>query len=171
MGLLDGLEEVLKQATAAGASEADVHDAFDKVSRGAPASDIASGLAHAFNSDKPPPFDQMLSGLFSQSSPQQRAGILNQILGSLGSGGLTQILGSLGGAAAALPSGTTAVTPQQAQQISPQTVQVLAQNAAKTDPSIVDAAAGFYAEHPTLVKTLGAGALAILMSKISQGRR
>jgi hypothetical protein len=63
------------------------------------------------------------------------------------------------------------VTPQQAQQVSPQQVQVLAQQAAKKNPSIVDQAASFYAQHPTLVKTIGAGALALLMSRISQARR
>jgi hypothetical protein len=63
------------------------------------------------------------------------------------------------------------VTPQEAQQVPPETVQVLAQQATKTDPSIVDTAAGFYAQHPTLVKAVGASALALLMSKISAGRR
>ena len=48
---------------------------------------------------------------------------------------------------------------------------MIAQNAAKKDPSIVDAAAGFYAQHPTLVKAIGAGALALLVSHISRARR
>jgi hypothetical protein len=63
------------------------------------------------------------------------------------------------------------VTPQQTQQVPPEAVQVLAQQAAKRDPSIVDTAASFYAQHPTLVKTIGAGALALLMSRISAGRQ
>jgi hypothetical protein len=62
------------------------------------------------------------------------------------------------------------VTPQQAEQVPPQAVEVLAQQAAKKDPSIIDKAAGFYAQHPTLVKAIGVGALALLMSGISAKR-
>jgi len=114
----------------------------------------------------------MVSRLFDQSNPDQKAGLLNQILGALGPGGVAQVLGTSGGRgglASMLSEGS--VTPQQAQQVSPEAVQELAQQAAKTDPSIVDTAAGFYAQHPTLIKAIGAGALALLMSRISAGRR
>jgi hypothetical protein len=63
------------------------------------------------------------------------------------------------------------VTPQQAQQVPPEAVQALARQAAQKDPSILDQAAGFYAQHPGLVKTIGAGALALLMSRISAARK
>ena len=172
MGLLDNLGDLLKQAAAGKASTADVHAAYDQVAKTSSQGEIADGLTHAFNSDQTPPFEQMVSGLFANSSPDQKAGLLNKVLGSLGAAGVSQILGSAGGLGglAGVFSGSS-VTPQQAQQITPETVQVLAQNAAKKDPSIVDAAAGFYAQHPTLVKAIGAGALALLMSNISQSRR
>ena len=169
MGLLD---DVLKQVTSGNAPDATVHAAFDQLAKAVPQGSLAEGLAHAFRSDQTPPFEQMVSGLFGNSSADQKAGLLNQILGALGPGGASQALGAvggLGGLASVLSSGS--VTPQQAQQIPPQAVQVLAQQAAKKDPSIVDAAAGFYAQHPTLVKAIGAGALALLMSRISAGRR
>lgn len=169
MGLLD---EVLKQVTSGNASAADVHAAYDQVTKAVPQGALAEGLAHAFKSDQTPPFEQMVSGLFGQSSADQKAGLLNQVLGALGPGGVAQALGAaggLGGLAGILSGGS--VTPQQAQQVPPQAVEVLAQHAAKKDPSIMDAAAGFYAQHPTLVKAVGAGALALLMSKISAGRR
>ena len=172
MGFLDNLSDLAKQAAG---GETDVHSAYDQVARAVPAGDLANGLAHAFNSDQTPPFPEMLSGLFTQSNPDQKAGILNRILAALGPGGATQALAGAGafagasaGASSVLADGT--VTPEQAQQISPETVQVLAQHAAKKDPSIIDAAAGFYAQHPTLIKAIGAGALALLMSKISQNR-
>ena len=170
MGILDTLGDVVKRATAGGAPDAEVHSAYDQVAAAVPQSTLADGLTHAFNSDQTPPFGQMLSGLFNQSTPEQKAGILNQIIAALGPAGVAQVLASSGlGSLAGAASGT--VTPQQAQQVPPQAVEVLAQNAAKKDPSIVDAAAGFYAKHPTLVKAIGAGALALLMSKISQARR
>ena len=113
----------------------------------------------------------MLSGLYGQSNPAQKAGILNQLLGALPPGTASQILTSLGlgSVAGAVASGN--VTPQQAQQVSPEAVQTIAAQAAKKDPTIVDRAAGFYAQHPTLVKAIGAGALAFLMSRMSAARR
>ena len=74
--------------------------------------------------------------------------------------------GALAGLTGLLKGGGT-VTPQQAQDVSPEAVQVLAQKANQTNPSIVDKASQFYAQHPTLVKGIGAGALALLMRHIS----
>jgi hypothetical protein len=60
------------------------------------------------------------------------------------------------------------VAPQAASQITPDAVTALANQAQKQNPSIVDTVSGFYAQHPTLVKTLGAAALSIALSKMSQ---
>jgi methylmalonyl-CoA mutase cobalamin-binding subunit len=62
----------------------------------------------------------------------------------------------------------TQVTPEQAQQIPAEAVQEIAAQAEKKDPSVIDQVSSFYAEHPTLVKTLGAAALTIALSKIAQ---
>ena len=78
------------------------------------------------------------------------------------SGGL---LGRLIGA----PAGASAtVTPQQAQQVPPDAVRELAETARKNDPSIVERASEFYAQHPKLVQGLGAAALALIMSHASR---
>jgi hypothetical protein len=172
MGILDNLSGVLKNVTSGNAAPADVHAAFDQVASAVPQASLADGLIHAFNSDKTPPFEQMVSGLFGQSNPDQKAGLLNHLLASLGPAGITTALASvpaLSGLSSTLAGGS--VTPQQAQQVPPEAVNVLAQQAAAKDPSIVDKAAGFYAQHPMLVKAVGAGALALLMSKISSSRR
>jgi hypothetical protein len=47
-------------------------------------------------------------------------------------------------------------------------VQQLAEHAERQDPSVVQRAGEFYAQHPDLVKTLGAGALALVMSHLSR---
>lgn len=171
MGFLDGIGDLVRQATSGNAPEADVHAAYDQVAKVAPQGAMADGLAHVFNSDQTPPFDQMVSGLFSRSNPDQKAGLINQILGGLGPGGLSSVLAGAGGLGSLAGISGGSVTPAQAQQISPDAVQVLAQKAATTNPSIVDSVAGFYAQHSTLVKAIGVGALALLMSRISQGRR
>ena len=159
MGLLDDLGSLVNE---------DVHAAYDKVAHAVPQTTLAGGLSHAFQSDQTPPFEQMVANLFGQSNPDQKAGMLNQILATLGPGATQALAGSggLAGLTGMLSGGQ--VTAQQAQQVPAQTVEVLAQQAAKKDPTIMDQAASFYAQHPTLVKAIGAGALALLLSKMSR---
>jgi hypothetical protein len=171
MSLLDNLGSIVDQFTRGSASDADVHAAYDQVATAVPQGTLATGLGHAFKSDQTPPFEQMVSGLYGQSDPNQKAGLLNQLLGALGPGGGSQLLASLGLGGLAGAAAGERVTPEQAQEVSPEAVQTIARQAATRDPSIMDKAAGFYAQHPTLVKAIGAGALALLMSKISQARR
>jgi hypothetical protein len=171
MALLDDLKNVIDQASSGNASKADVHAAFDELSQSVSHGSLADGLTHAFNSDQTPPFEKMVSGLFGQSSPDQKAGLLNQILASLPPGTAQALAGAGGlGALQSLLTGKS-VTPQQASQVPPQAVETLAKQAAKKDPTIVDKAAGFYAQHPALVKGIGVAALGLLMSKISASRR
>ena len=172
MGLQETLSSVLSSVTSGKVSDADIHSAYDKIAGQIPQGDLGASIAHVFNSDKTPAFEQMIGGLFNQSSPEQKAGLLSQILGGLGPNA-AQVLGSTGGLAglaAVLQKGGT-VTPQQAQQVSAEAVQVLAQKARQINPSVVDKASQFYAQHPTLVKSIGAGALALLMSHLSGQRK
>lgn len=180
MGLLD---ELLAQVASGVAPEQDVDRAYDEVARSVPQDSLADGLKYAFNSDRTPPFEQMLGALFGQSNPDQKAALINQILATVGPAIVAQVLSRLGSAAPASSVSNAAsaaasavgseepMTPQQARDIPLEAIEVLAHEAAQKDPSIVDLAAGFFAQHPTLVKTLGAGALAILMSRISAARR
>jgi hypothetical protein len=143
-----------------------VEQDYSQVAQSAPPAHLASGLAEAFRSNDTPPFGQMLSRLFSNSNGEQRAGILNQLLGSigpstLGSGLMASLAGLVGG-------GKPNVTSEQAKQISPDAVKQLAEHAEKQNPSIVDQASQFYAQHPTLVQALGAGSLALIMSHLSR---
>jgi hypothetical protein len=172
MGWADGLGQVLQGVLGGKASEADVHAAFDKVAGAVPHGALAEGLSHVFNSDQTPPFEQMVGGLFGQSSPDQKAALLNQVLGSLGpaAGQVLGAAGGLGGLASVLQGGGS-VSAAQAQQISPQIVEGLARKAREINPGIVDAVSGFYAKNPQLVKAIGAGALAMLMTKLSKGGR
>jgi hypothetical protein len=110
----------------------------------------------------------MLSQLFQQSNPSQRAEILNQLLAAAGpaalSAGSLQSLRNIVGASGSQP----AVTPEQAQQVPPEAVHQLAAHAEKQDPSVVERASAFYAQHPKLVQGLGAAALAVVIRHISK---
>ncbi len=179
MGWMDQLGGLMQQYGGAGAQPAhdQINDHYDQFSQAAPPSALADGLAAAFRSNQTPAFGQMLGGLFGQSNNQQRAGILNTLIGALGPTIVAQVLqrqggggGGLAGLAGLLGGGQTQVSPEAAAQVSPEAVAALAEHAEQKDPSIIDTVSNFYAEHPTLVKGLGAAALAIAMSKIAQAQ-
>ncbi len=131
----------------------------------APPQSLATGLAGAFQSSQTPGFGSMLSGLFGHSDPQQKAGLLNHLLGAAG----PSLLGSaLPGPLASLLQGGGRVSPEQAQQISPQNLQELAEHAQRANPSVVDNVSSFYSEHPKVIQALGAGALAMVLSHMKK---
>ena len=154
----------------------DVEAHFDQVAQHVSPDVMSQGLAAAFRSDSTPPFGQMVGQLFGAANPNQRAGMLTSliagvapaVLASLGSGtsgsGLGGLLGRL------LPGGSApaALTPEQTAQVTPAQVEQIAQHAEQHNPGIVDRMSGFYAEHPQLVKSLGAGALAIVLGQMAK---
>ncbi len=139
---------------------------FSKVAQSAPPTAVAGGLAEAFRSGNTPHFGEMISQLFAQSDAAQRAGILNHLLAAAGP--MVGKEGASGGLAALLSGGAVTVTPEQAQKVPADAVRQLADAAQTRDPSVIDRAGEFYAQHPTLVNALGAGALALIMSHLSQ---
>lgn len=167
MGLLDILQQYAGGAM--GTSPANVNDHFDQVAQQVPQQDLGNAIGAAFKSDATPPFGQMVGSLFGQSNPQQQAGVLNQLVQSIGPGALSGIAGGILGRVLGGQSSTT-ITPQQASQFSPSDVNSIAAHAQQQDPSIVDRVGSFYAQHPTLVKTLGAVALSAVMGHLSAGR-
>jgi len=143
------------------------HEDFRQVAQAAPREVVAGGLTQAFNSDRTPPFPQMLANLFSQSNPDQRAGLLSRLASSIGPGGLASIPG-LSGLSSLLHGGQ--VTPQQASQVSPQDVQQLAAHAEQQNPSVVDQVSNFYAQHPDVVQAVGGLALTIALQHMLRRR-
>ena len=137
---------------------------FQNVSAAIPQQHLASGLAQAFHSSQTPPFPEMLSTLFSHSNPDQKAGILGRLLSAAGPAGI----GALGGLIPGLSPNSTQLNPQQSAQVPPSAVRQLAEQAQSTNPSIVEEASSFYSQHPQVVQALGAGALALIMSHVSQ---
>ncbi|MEO8049038.1 MAG: hypothetical protein ABI833_01365 [Acidobacteriota bacterium] len=49
---------------------------------------------------------------------------------------------------------SNAITPQQAETIPPEAVQELAKNVKQQDPTIIERASSYYAEHPQLIQAL-----------------
>jgi hypothetical protein len=172
MDWMNQLGGILQQYSGAQADQPPdtVDDDFSRLAQTAPQSAVADGLAEAFRSNQTPAFGQMVSQLFSNANGQQRAGILNTLISALGPTIAAQIFSQSGlsGLAGLLGAGQRELTPEQATQVSPEAVREIAEHAESKDPSIIDRASNFYAEHPTLVKTLGAAALTIALAKLAE---
>src|SRR5687768_156037 len=147
MDWINQLSGVLQQYTGAAAAPArsNVQDDFDQIAHSAPPAEIADGLAAAFRSDKTPDFGQMAAQLFSNSSGQQRAGILNTLISAAGPMILSQILSQIlsrlsapnagGGLSSVIDMLTggqpSEITPEQAEQIPVEAVEEIATQAEK----------------------------------------
>ena len=146
-------------------------DDFDQVAQDAPRTTLAQGMSEALRSDQTPPFPQMVARLFDHGDAHQRAGMLNQLI----SGIAPALWSSLaGGALGHLFRGATPpaqLSAEQAAQLTPAQVEQLAAQAEQHNPGIVDRMGDFYAEHPTLVKTIGGAALAILLGRVAEGMK
>jgi hypothetical protein len=167
MSWFNQVSDILKQYTGSATSAAspNAQADFTKVAEQAPPSVVSSGLGEAFRSQSTPPFGEMVASMFGQSDGSQRAGILNHLISAAGPAALSGgLLSSLKGS---LSESQPTVTAEQAQKITPDTVRQLAEHAQKNDPSVVDRASDFYAQHPTLVKGLGTAALALIIRHIS----
>jgi hypothetical protein len=167
MSWMNEIGTLLQQYKGASASSPppSAADDFAKVADRAPASALSSGLSAAFRSQSTPSFGEMIAQLFAQSDGAQRSGILEHLIAAAGpaaaSAGIPGSQNPLGAAGPSVPQ-------EQAQQLSSEAVRRLAEEAEQRDPSIVERASEFYAQHPTLVKSLGVGALAVIMSHLSQ---
>ncbi len=171
MSFLSGIGDLLKQYSANSAAPGAapvVEQHFDQVSQAVPSSTLATGLAEAFRSGQTASFPQMAAQLFANGSSQQQAGVLNGLMATLGPAVIAKFAGSSPNSplASLLQSGS--VTPAQAASVSPADVQALTAHAENQDPSIIDRVSAVYAQHPVLIKSLGAAALTIAMKKIAE---
>jgi hypothetical protein len=170
MGLLDILKHYSDPAAA---PTSDVVDHFETVAHQADPEDLSQGIAAALRSDATPSFGQTIGSLFGQSNPSQKAGVLNEIIKVLGpAAAATAGGGILGRILSTNARGTPApVSPEQAAQISPTELSAIAAQTEQQNDSIVDRLSRFYAQHPTLVKTLGVVAMGAVMSHMNNQQR
>jgi hypothetical protein len=167
MGMLGG---ILQQAEG-GQTPPNVDQHFDTAAGAIGQGALGDVLSHVFNSPETPAFGQMLGGLFGQSSSGVQANVLNGLISAAGPAVLGGLMsgGALSGLAGMFGGGTPRqLTPQEAAQIPPQEVQQIAHQVQQTNPGIVDQMSSIYAAHPTLVKTLGTGAMMIALRKIAE---
>lgn len=165
MNVMDILKQYAERPT-------DTETDFDEVARQVSPDVLGSGIAQAFRSDQTPSFGDMIGSLLGGSNPQQRTGLLNQLIQAVGPAVLS---GAAGGALGRLLQGlqTKGVTSQptlttaETAQLTPQQLQEIAVEAQKKDPTVLDKVGSFYAQHPELVKMLGGAALAIALGQMA----
>ena len=167
---------LLKQYLGGASSSANVaqaEDHFGQVAQSAPGGLLTDGLSAAFRSDQTPPFGQMVGQLFGNGNSQQQSGMMSTLLASLtpaaiaaltSSGALSNLMGS-GGTVSTTP------TPEQMKTLTPDQVAQIATHAEQHSPGVVDQMSSFYAQHTSLIKTLGGAALAIALAKMANGMK
>ena len=160
-GMLGGLLQ--QYAGGRPASAASAHDHFDQVAQGVDSSSLSSAIGSMMRSSDTPAFGQIAGQLFGSGDAGQKATMLNTLLAGAGPAALSQLAGIIPGFAA-----NSAITPEQAQAVPPETVSQIAAHAEQHDPSILDRMSSVYAAHPTLVKTLGTGAMIIAMRELAK---
>jgi len=156
---VDGLLQQLSNTP----DEAVPHEAreqFQQIAQSAPPEVLSEGLQDAFNSDRTPPFAQMVGQLFGHANGEQKSGILGTLLGGLG-----------GAAHPVLQQAGVDPNAQHATQVSPGQVEQIAQQAQQANPGIVGEMSRFYAQHPVLVKSLGGMAMALVLGRMHSPRR
>ncbi len=162
MAWVDEIGGIVNRYTSSGGAAtapADPHQDYCNIAQSAPLQVMAEALAHTFRSDQTAAFPDMLSELFQQSSADQRAGLLNHLLGTLGPAALAgaPALEAMAGRFI----GGKRVTSKQAAEVPANQVQQMADQSIRTTPSIVDQVSRFYAKHPDVVRGLGGAAITL----------
>jgi hypothetical protein len=155
-----GLMDMVTQALSGGGGA----QQFDQVAQNAPSDVLAKGLSAAFASNQTPAIGNMVGQLFGQSNGAQQAGMLNQLIGALGPGVMAGLAG--GALGRVMSPGQTQITPEQASQLTPQQVQDVVNHANEVHPAVADQLGQFYAQHRSLINTLGGIAATVAMMKM-----
>jgi hypothetical protein len=170
MAWTDEISDIVSRYTGgaggAASAPANPHEDYRAIAQSATAQQMTDALSHAFRSDRTPSFPEMVSALFRESNPEQRAGLLSHLLSAIGPGALANMPGLSG----LTGGGESEVTPRQASRISEDQVQQAAAQAQRENPSIIDRVSSFYAQHPDAVKGIGAAAITIAIQSIVRRR-
>jgi hypothetical protein len=168
MNWLDAVTDIVDRYRSGSGRSDDsaTHEDFQQVVESAPRDAVTSGIAGMFRSDDTPPFAEMISSLFSQSNQSQRAGLLTHLLSAVPPATLASLpgLSNLGG----LQGGNPEAVDRAANQLSPDQVRQIANHAEAQDPGIIEKVSSFYAQHPGLMKAVGAMALAVAMKHMTK---
>jgi len=163
------IEGLMQQLLGAGTGPVpqSTQDQFHQFVQQAPPESLSQGLAAAFNANETPPFGAMVAHMFGHANAEQKTGIVNHLLHGLGPSAAAVLAGL--GLSRLAPQQTSAapnLTPEQASGLAPSQVEQIATQAKASNPGIVQTMSNFYAQHPVLVRTLGAVALSAILGNM-----
>ena len=156
MGLLDALSQI---ANALNQNSQPQQSHVDEIVREAPRDTVREGLREAFDANDTPSLGEQVGQMFGQSSNQQQAGLINQVIQALGPA-----------AAAALAGGVLqkVMKPDAVTQLSPTEVTQVVNEAQQQQPELSQRLSEFYADNSGLLKALGGVALLAAAIKMKQ---
>jgi hypothetical protein len=164
MAVLDDVKELLEQYAGGAAPTGDASAHFAQVAESVDSGTLANGITAAMRSDDTPPFSQLVSQLFASGSGTQKAGMLDALLSAITPAQRAELSTTIPG----LDAATGGADARTVSTIPPDSVQQLAEHVEQQNTGIVERMSAFYAQHPTLVRTLGSAAMMIAMRKIAE---
>ncbi len=168
MAWMDEISDIVSRyaggAGGAAPATANPHQDYCSIANAAPQQVLADALSHAFRSDRTPDFPEMVSSLFRQSNPDQRAGLLGHLIEAAGPTAPTGL--PVQSTLADTVGGRQSIAAEAASQVTGDQVRRMANQAQQNDPSTIDRVSGFYAQHPAAIKALGATAITIAIRRI-----
>lgn len=163
MGLLDTLTQIVNAASQN--SQPQPQHVDDLVQK-APADVLSQGLREAFDSKETPSIGNLVGQMFGQSSNQQQAGLINQIIQALGPAAATALAGGV--LQKVLKPGAQQVNADDVATLSPAEVTDVVNEAQAQRPEISQQLSDFYSQHSGLIKALGGVALLAAAIKMKQ---
>ncbi len=152
MSLLDQLGGVLSNLTGGNVSDQQAGEHYDQIANTVPQNQLGAAIGPALASLGGTQVQQSVSNSAAQMDPQQRGNMVQTLLGGLGGAG------NLGGLLSQL--GVSPSVQNDPSSASPDDVGKLAAHTQANNPDVFHQAMAVYSAHPTLVKALGAAAIA-----------
>lgn len=163
MGLLDALSQIVAAASQNNQpQQAHVDEVLDKASPDV----LSQGLKEAFDSKETPSIGNLVGQMFGQSSNQQQAGLINQIIQALG----PVAAGALAGGVLqkVMKPGQQQVNASDVATLSPAEVTEVVNAAQAEKPELSQQLSDFYSQHSGLIKAIGGVALLAAAIKMKQ---
>ena len=162
MGLLDTLTQIVNAASQNSQPQQQQVEELQQ----APADVLSQGLREAFDSKDTPSIGNLVGQMFGQSSTQQQAGLINQIIQALGPAAATALAGGV--LQKVLKPGSDQVEAADVAQLSADEVTSVVNEAQAQRPELSQQLSEFYSQHSGLIKALGGVALLAAAIKMKQ---
>ena len=162
MGLLDTLTQIVNAAS----QNSQPQTQHVEELQNAPADVLSQGLREAFDSKDTPSIGSLVGQMFGQSSNQQQAGLINQVIQALGPAAAAALAGGV--LQKVMKPGEQQVDADAVAQLSPTEVTQVVNEAQQQQPELSQRLSEFYADNSGLIKALGGVALLAAAIKMKQ---